>query len=286
MLPVPQPVLQASFRRLPALRWGTAGVLAIAIALSLPAAAQDGAAPGGGPVEPQTEDTLPDEPRQGGAPPPTGEAPRVPAPVPEFNAAGERQVAFEADGIAYDSDGDTVTASGNVLLRSGDQSVRADEVSWNRVSGTIEAIGNVRVVDEDGNQLFTERVELTEELRAGAMENLLLALREGGRLAAERGERDDAGNVILSRAAYSGCAVVDAEGCPKTPSWRITADRVIYDAESKTIRFRGAFLEVFGLRVLPLVSLSLRTDGSANSGFLVPDIGYSRSNGFELSESY
>ena len=278
MPPARQPSLQARSPRLRALRTGAAVGLVLAL-LSAPAYAQDGSAPGIEPAEPQTEETLAPRP---------GEGTPLPAlaPVPEFNAAGERQVAFEADGVAYDSGGDTVTAEGNVLLRSGDQSVRADQVSWNRNSGAIVATGNVRLVDEDGNQLFTDRLELTDELRAGAMDNLLLALREGGRLAAERGTRDDAGNVILDRAAYSGCAVVDSEGCPKNPSWRITADRVIYDAENDTIRFRGAFLEVFGLRVLPLVALSLRTDGSANSGFLVPDLGYSRSNGFELAESY
>jgi len=277
MPPAPQPPLQAHSFRLRALC--SAVGAGLALALAAPATAQDGSAPGVEPAEPQTEDTL--------APRPGELAPiPEPTPIPEFNAAGERQVAFEADGVAYDSQGETVTAEGNVLLRSGDQSVRADQVTWNRTSGQIVATGNVRLVDEDGNQLFTDRVELTDELRAGAMDNLLLALREGGRLAAERGTRDDAGNVFLETAAYSGCAVVDSEGCPKNPSWRITADRVVYDAESKTIRFRGAFLEVFGLRVLPLVGLSLRTDGSANSGFLVPDLGYSRSNGFELSESY
>lgn len=273
MLPARQPPLQAMPSRLRAFRFGAA----TALALSSAAYGQDGAAPGIEPVEPQTEDTLAPRP---------GEGTPVPPPAPEFNAAGERQVAFEADDLAYDSDGDAVTASGNVILRSGDQSVRADEVTWNRTSGAILATGNVRLVDADGNQLFTDRVELTEDLRAGAMENLLLALREGGRLAAERAERDDAGNVVLSRTAYSGCAVTDADGCPKSPSWRITADRVYYDSENKTIRFRGAFLEVFGLRVLPLVALSLRTDGSAKSGFLVPDLGYSRSNGFEFSDSY
>lgn len=271
MPPVPQSLQQASSCRLPALRQGTAVALSIAALMALPAAAQDGAAPGVETAEPQTEQRLGD--------------PLAP-PVPEFNADGERQVAFEADSVAYDSDADAISASGNVILRSGDQSARANEVSWNRTTGVIVATGNVRLVDADGNQLFTDRVELTGELRAGAMENLLLALREGGRIAAERGERDDAGNIVLTRAAYSGCAVVDAEGCPKKPSWRITADRVIYDAESNTIRFRGAFLEVFGLRVLPMVGLSLRTDGRASSGFLVPDFGYSRSNGFELSESY
>jgi LPS-assembly protein len=277
MPPAPQPPLQARSSRLRAL-CSAVGV-GLVLALAAPAMAQDGSAPGVEPAEPQTEDTLAQRPGEGAAVP-------DPAPVPEFNAAGDRQVAFEADGVAYDSDGETVSAEGNVLLRSGDQSVRADQVSWNRASGAIVASGNVRLVDEDGNQLFTDRVELTDELRAGAMDNLLLALREGGRLAAERGTRDDAGNVILETAAYSGCAVVDSEGCPKNPSWRITADRVVYDADNKTIRFHGGFLEVFGFRVLPLVGLSLRTDGSANSGFLVPYLGYSRSNGFELSESY
>jgi LPS-assembly protein len=217
---------------------------------------------------------------------PSADDEAVPPPPPEFNAQGERQVAFEANTVAYDNETESVTASGDVYMRSGDQSVRADSVTWNRKSGEIVATGDVRLVDADGNQLFTDRVVLSDELRAGAMDNLLLALRAGGRLAAEKGERDDKGNVVLSRAAYSGCPVATDEGCPKNPSWRITANRVIYDAEHKTIHFRGAFLEVFGVRVLPLLGLSLRTDGSAKSGFLVPDIGYSRSNGFEASEGY
>ena len=67
-------------------------------------------------------------------------------------------MAFEADTLGYDNGDDTITASGDVVLRSGDQSVRADAVSWNRTSGQIVATGNVRLVDADGNQLFTDRV--------------------------------------------------------------------------------------------------------------------------------
>jgi len=212
-------------------------------------------------------------------------APPAGSRVPQA-AEGQREIAFEANEVSYDQDADTVTASGDVLLRSGDQSVRADAVTWNRMSGQIVATGSIRFVDEDGNQLFTDRLELTDELRAGAMTNLLLAFREGGRLAAAEGERDEAGNVVLERAAYSACAVEDADGCPKTPSWRITAERVIYDAEEKKIRFRGAFFELFGMRVLPLPGLSLRSDGGANSGFLVPDLGLTTSNGLEIGSTY
>src|SRR5690606_28252049 len=148
--------------------------------------------------------------------------------------------------VSYDSDADTVTAEGDLLLRSGDQSVRADAASWNRVSGEIVATGNLRFVDQDGNQLLTDRLGLTDEPKGGAMTNLLLAFLAGGRLAATEGRRNESGDIVLERAAYSGCAVVDDEGCDKVPSWRVTARRVFYDAQENTVRFEGAYLELFG----------------------------------------
>ena len=282
MPPVRQPELQAPRRRLLALRRGAGIAVALAFAWPATATAQAGAAPGVDTREPQPDQPRSDQPL---AKRPEEVAP-VPAPGPGLNAQGERQVAFEATQVDYDSNADTVTASGDVILRSEDQSVRSDSINWNRKTGQIVATGNVRLVDENGNQLYTDRLELTDELKAGAMTNLLLVLREGGRLAAVQGTRDEAGNVVLTRAAYTGCEVETAAGCPKTPSWRITAERVVYDEASKKIRFRGAYFELFGARVLPLPALSLAVGGQANSGVEIPDVGYSRSNGFELSDSY
>ncbi|NNC59326.1 MAG: LPS-assembly protein LptD [Erythrobacter sp.] len=210
---------------------------------------------------------------------------------PERGTIGEDlsvpdEIEFEADGVAYDSDADILTATGNVVLRGDDQSVRADTVQWDRRAGVIRANGNVRFVDADGNQIYASELELTDKFEAGAMNDLLLALREGGRLAAESGERSEDGTVVLNRAAYSGCAVTTPEGCDKKPSWRITADRVIYDPVKRQVRFRDAYLELFGARLLPLPGLSIRTDGGAISGFLIPDIRISESNGLELSGEY
>ena len=99
-------------------------------------------------------------------------------------------------------------------------------------------------------------------------------------------ERNSEGDIVLGNAAYSSCAVEDAEGCPRNPSWRVTARRVLFDAETNRIRFEGAHLELFGAQILPLPGLVLTADGSPVSGVLMPDIGYSASNGFELSSSY
>lgn len=273
-----------------------------ALGLGTPLAAQEAADDVGNVRDPQGEpgDPLPDAPSVSTAPEPDQDAddPSLADPFPELdpppavsgddglNAQGNREIDFEADILGFDSDADVVTASGNVVLRSGDRSLRADSVSWNRTTGTIMADGRVRFVDENGNQLFSESIELTDEFEAGAMENLLLALRQGGRLAANSGMRETDGTVTLEQAAYSGCEVVTPDGCPKEPSWRITAERVSYDPDASRIRFRGAYLELFGARILPLPGLAVRTDGGAVSGFLVPDLRVSESNGVEVSGSY
>jgi len=201
-------------------------------------------------------------------------------------ATGSRDVAFEANTLEYNSESEIVTATGNVILRSQDQSVRADSVTWDRNANLITANGNIRFVDADGNVLYTDALTLTDDMKLGTMQNMLLALREGGRLAAEAGERGEDGNVVLSRAAYSACAVEDDEGCPKSPSWRITAERVVYDPEANRVHFQGAWLEMFGARLLPIPRLMVATDGRAISGLMIPTARYSPSNGIEISQSY
>jgi LPS-assembly protein len=207
-------------------------------------------------------------------------APSAAVPVEEL------PIAFEADGASYDDKTDTVSVFGNVVMRRGDQSVRADKLVWDRKTGQIVAEGNIRFVDRDGNQLFTDRIELTEELKAGAMENMLLALREGGRLAANRTERGADESIVLHQAVYSACAVEDDKGCPRDPSWRIVARRVVYDPAARTVRFDGARLELFGTPLIPMPFLVLSTDGQSQSGLLIPDVRFSASNGVELASTW
>ena len=125
------------------------------------------------------------------------------ATAPAEGANASPEIRFQADRVSYASDAETVTATGNVVLRREEQTVRADVVTWNRKSGLIEASGNIRFVDDAGNVLYTDKVELTDALTAGAVEDLLLVLRQGGRLAARSGTRDGNGDMILRDAAFS-----------------------------------------------------------------------------------
>ncbi|PNU05116.1 LPS-assembly protein LptD [Novosphingobium guangzhouense] len=267
MLPAVQTPLQAPFRRLRPLSLHTLAIGMAALCTPHFALAQDVARP----VE-------------------TGPISGAPA-APPASTGETEPVAFEADEVQYEQNSELVTATGNVVLRRRDdkgqvQSVRADTVTWNRQSGKILANGNVRMVDQDGNQLYTEQLELTDELKTGMMENLLLVMREGGRLAAADGQRIANGDVILNKAAYTGCDVTDDDGCPKRPSWRIVAKQVIYSDAQKRVRFKDARIELFSAVQLPLLGLTISTDGGAVSGFLLPDLKSSPSNGIEVAQSY
>ena len=256
MLPVPKSADPAAGTRI--YRWlaGSGALVATILGVS-PACAQDAATP-------------------------AAAAPAAASPADQISGP----IAFEADQVSYATGDEVVTATGNVVLRRTGQSVRADTVTWSRKSGQILASGNVRVVDADGNQLFTDKIELTDELKAGAMQNLLLALRDGGRLAAFTGERDPSGKLILTRASYSGCAVEDEDGCPINPTWQINATRVTFDPDRKEIKFKGARLKIFGVTLMPLPGLTLASDGRPINGLLIPDVELSASNGIKFSDTW
>jgi LPS-assembly protein len=221
-------------------------------------------------------------------PKPTATAPDSPVGATDSPTAPGKNdlIRFASDTVSYDQDTDMVTATGNVVMRREAQSLRADRLTYNRTTGVILATGNIRLVDEDGDILYTDHIELTDQFKAGATQDLLLVLREGGRLAARSSERDDHGHLVMHQAAYSGCDVVDDNGCPKSPSWELTAARVAYNPDTKIVRYYGAKLRVFGVPLLPLPGLSHPSDFRAASGFLIPTIGSSSSNGAEFSNTF
>jgi len=210
--------------------------------------------------------------------------PEPPAPLPE-NAA-EAIVEFSADQVTYDSDADVVTASGEVRLSREGNYLAADEVVWNRKSGEVRAQGNVVLMTPEGDKLVGENVVLADTLREGTVYNLLVVLESGGRLAAARGIRT-AGNVTtLENAIYSPCAVTTSTGCPKRPSWSITAARVVNDPSRQRVEFQGGRLQLFGvnLPLLPVFSIGTGTGGI--TGWLVPDISFSTKKGLEIAVPY
>jgi LPS-assembly protein len=194
-------------------------------------------------------------------------------------------VDFSADVVSYDDDNDVVTASGEVRMSREGNYLSADQVIWERKTGRVFARGNVVMLTPEGDKLVGDNVELTDTLRDGTVNNLMVVLENGARVAAARGTR--AGNVTtLENAIYSPCPVTTASGCPKRPSWAITAAKVIDDPSTSRVRFIGGRLQLFGvtLPLLPVFNVSRGNEGA--TGWLAPEFSVSSKKGFEIAEPY
>jgi LPS-assembly protein len=207
--------------------------------------------------------------------------------APAAQPAAEQMIDFSADQVTYDTTAEVVTAEGQVRMARDGNYLAADRVSWDRNSGRVVAEGNVVAVNPAGDKMIGDRIDLTESLKDGTVENLLIVLESGGRIAAVRGTRSET-QMELVNAVYSACPVTTETGCPKEPSWKITATRVTHDSTTGRIRFSGGRLTVLGVTV-PLLPIFSIGDGSKKGGFsgaLVPGIRVDSNNGFELSLPY
>ncbi len=195
---------------------------------------------------------------------------------------GSDQVQFSAGTLEYDYSADIVTATGAVrMTRAGDR-LRAEKVVWNRKSGRVVASGNVAVTNPEGDVAYGDTIELTDTLKDGVVDNLLVVLEQGGRLAAVRGVREQDGTMNLERAVYSPCAVTGSDGCPREPTWKITAVNVVYRPDKQRIYYEGARFHLFGLTSPALPRFSNSIAASNDTGLLMPSIGLTRLNGAEL----
>jgi len=218
----------------------------------------------------------------------------MPNATPSENPVGDgqgplanNQVAFTADTIDYDYEHHIVIASGDVwMIREGNR-LRADQVIWNRDTGEVRASGNVAITNPQGDVAYGSDVMLTDTIKDGVTQNLLLVLENGGRMAAQTGTRKD-GIYTLNHAAYTPCDVGDSAGCPKNPIWEITAARVVYDPARHRVSYRDARLTFLGAPIMWLPAFS-HPDGSNQggaSGLLVPDISYTGRNGLQIATPY
>ena len=209
---------------------------------------------------------------------------------PDLNLAADSPfrdpdiIYLEADTLVNDEATQRLTASGQVEGRYEDKTLRADNVVYNLETGQVIASGNVVLVQGDGSSQYADKLELSNELEAGTATDFVARTPEGGLTAARFVARSEDGEVELYNAYYTACEVCEEK---PNPSWRIKARQVTQDSESRTVQYRDATLELFGLPVFYSPYLA-HPDPSAEraSGILAPFIGFSESTGLNARVPY
>ncbi|WND02341.1 LPS assembly protein LptD [Temperatibacter marinus] len=184
-----------------------------------------------------------------------------------ISAQETKVVEFEADQLSHDDKTGEVLALGRVKLNRKGYTLEAGQIRYNPKTGKAVATGAVKMTDPDGNVIWSDRIELENDLRDAFVKDIRLLLKDGAQVAANSAVRDeDTGKITLNRAVYSPCEVCEQSG--EEPLWQLKAVKVVHDKGKRRLYYDNAYLEVLGLPLMWLPKFSH------------PDPTVDRANGF------
>jgi LPS-assembly protein len=190
----------------------------------------------------------------------------------------------DAKEIVYDNDKNRVEARGDVQLYYQGRVLEADRVIYDRNTKRVYAEGNAKLVEANGNTIYSDRFELTDDFKDGFIDSLRVVSPDKQRITAARGERTDGETTVFERGTYTAC-----EPCKdypeRPPLWQIRAARIIAKNSEQMIYYEDARLEFFGLPLAYIPYLSAPDPTvSRKSGLLAPRFSRNSTQGFRYSQ--
>jgi len=199
--------------------------------------------------------------------------------------AGTRMV-LQADELIYDRNADTVTASGQVRISYGGYRLVADSVTYNQKTGRMLANGNVELVPPDGNKVYAQHVDVTNDFRDGFVNALRVDTPQNTHFAAATAERTGGTVTTFQNGVYTPCEPC-REHPEKPPFWQVKSQRIIWNEQQQTIRFENARFEFFGQPIAYLPYFVMPgPSAKRKTGFLFPHFHYKSDLGFGIGIPY
>lgn len=197
------------------------------------------------------------------------------------------KVLFTADQLDYDSQNKVVTAHGKVEVFHQGRVLLADQIQYDQTRNKIHATGSVSLMEPNGDVIFAENLEITDDFKNGIIENVRLLMSDDSRMAAASATRIDGTRKELNYAVFSPCELCATDDGTKEPLWQLRAAKVIHDEESKDIIYHDAVMDFWGLPVFYTPYLSHTSpEVERRTGFLTPSIKQSTQLGFTVGVPY
>ncbi len=199
---------------------------------------------------------------------------------------GDLPSLITADSISNDQTLGIVTARGHVEISQGNRVLVADTVSYNTNTDVVIATGNVALLEPTGDVIFADYMEVTGDLREGFVRDIRVLMADHSRMAAASGTRTGGDRTELSKTVYSPCDLCQKDPT-RAPLWQIKANKVVWDQTKKTVTYRDAWMEFFGVPVFYTPYFS-HPDPTVKrqSGLLAPGFGSSDQLGYQFEIPY
>jgi LPS-assembly protein len=192
-------------------------------------------------------------------------------------AADDHLIHVESDGLTVDADGLAVL-TGRVVLRQDERSAGADSFTYHKDTGQITVAGHVDFEDplvrlksdagsyeQDGGGEFNHaEFELLDRRGRGT----------AGEIAVQPG-----GRISLDQVRYTTCPVGNQD-------WMLQASSITLDTVKQVGVARHAWMQFKGVPILYTPYLSFPLGDQRKSGFLIPVLDHSGTNGYEIGVAY
>lgn len=189
------------------------------------------------------------------------------------DAANKVPVTVKADRLDYDRAADVYTAEGNVHIEQDGIRLEADKVVLNNKTGEAVAEGRVHLQQKQ-NTLRAEKLKVNLNTQAGVIYNgEIFMSKDNMHFKGRRIERKSETVFQVEAGRFTTC---DDE------AWYIEAEEIHVDMD-RYATGRGVSFKMAGLPVLytPYLLFPVRRQ----SGLLIPELGYSSSEGFLMKNS-
>ncbi|MBI5826372.1 MAG: LPS-assembly protein LptD [Deltaproteobacteria bacterium] len=187
-----------------------------------------------------------------------------------------------ADTIAYDKETDTYFANGKVVITQGAVVLMADSVVVDMDLGVATASGSVMVIDEGGNQLLGEALQMDiEEKTAVIPHGRLFFKAQNIHITGDPIKKTGPQTYTARDATFTTCDCGESE----SPAWRFYAPNAdVTVGEFLTGKHGLFYVKDAPVFYFPYFSVPVKRE--RQSGFLPPKPGFSRLKGAFIDNSF
>lgn len=205
------------------------------------------------------------------------------SPTHAVNTANSRgvPVTITADRIEFDQEREEYHASGAVDVRRGAVRLLADNVTLQKLTGRLIAIGHVHLRDGQAD-VWAEKLELNMNTEAGVITNgKIFSIEKNSFVTGRRLQRFSETHYRVKDGSFTNCDAKDGQ----IPAWSFTFDDVDLDYED-SVSGKGVWFNVNDVPIIPLPTFQYPLGADRKSGLLIPTIGIDNKFGFTYRQGF
>ena len=171
----------------------------------------------------------------------------TPAPPESQQTNTDQQpITINADEMSNNTQTGVTTARGNVKIYINGLSITAGMITYDAKNDFLTATNQVTIVQQDGNIIEANYVDLNTALQAGELQDVRMVFMNKAQIMSEKLRKKENGTTIFEGAVYTPCEVCKEK---KVPLWQIKAEKITDSSSSRNTSYKNARLEMWGVPI-------------------------------------